>query len=178
MDVHLGGDKVIRFWASGGTAFKSKIAAQLFHCSYLGDYLSYTDLKFGTDVPCMTKTKLVNFGPQGALSSIPRWPPNISFSISRRLFELQTSNSAQMLLGGDKLIRFWAPGGAAFNSKMAPKIFNFSYRGDYLSYRLEIWYRCSLYDKEKISKFWTPGGAVFDSKMAAKIFPFPYLGDY
>ena len=38
MGAHLGEDKVIRFWASGGAVFKSKMATPIFHCSYLGDY--------------------------------------------------------------------------------------------------------------------------------------------
>ena len=81
-------------------------------------------------------------------------------------------------LGGGNLIRFWASGGNAFNSNMATKILHFSYLGDYLSYRLEIWHEDPLYPKDKVDKFWSPGGAVFNSKMATKLLHFPYLGDY
>ena len=93
------------------------------------------------------------------MSVIPSLHPN--FLCTRLSKKYLTYNDETLHmdthLGGDKVIRFWASGGAAFNSKMAAKIFHCSYLADYLSYRLEIWYRCSLYDKDKISKFWTPG---------------------
>ena len=65
--------------------------------------------------------------------------------------------------------------GAVFNSKIATKRFQCPYLGDYLSYRLEICYKDSLYPKDKIDKFWTPDSAAFNSKKAAKIFHCPYL---
>ena len=41
MGAHLGGDKVIRFWASDGAVFNSKMATKIFHYPYLKDDLSY-----------------------------------------------------------------------------------------------------------------------------------------
>ena len=81
-------------------------------------------------------------------------------------------------LGGDKVIRFWALGRAAFKSKMAAEIFHCSYLGDCLSYRLDIWYRCSLlYHKDIISKFWIPGALSSIPRWLPKYFILPYLRD-